>query len=68
MYLTQRNYLKELKSSDLGESESECESESESDLPKKNWPNLRISFIKIKKRKTRQNGRRRIENSRKLIY
>ena len=35
MYLTQRNYLKELKSSDLGESESECESESESDLPKK---------------------------------
>ena len=66
MYLTQRNYQKELKSSDLGE--SECESESESDLPKKNWPNLRISFIKIKKRKTRQNGRRRIENSRKLIY
>ena len=63
MYLTQRNYQKELKSSDLGE--SECESES--DLPKKNWPNLRISFIKIKKRKTRQNGRR-IENSRKLIY
>ena len=45
MYLTQRNYQKELKSSDLGE--SECESESESDLPKKNWPNLRISFIKI---------------------
>ena len=31
MYLTQRNYQKELKSSDLGE--SECESES--DLPKK---------------------------------
>ena len=56
MYLTQSNYQKEPKSSDFGESES--------DLPKKNWPNLRISFIKIKKRKTRQNGRR-IENSRK---
>ena len=64
MYLTQSNYQKEPKSSDFGE--SECESES--DLPKKNWPNLRISYIKIKKRKTRQNGRRRIENSRKLIY
>ena len=32
MYLTQRNYQKELKSSDLGESESE----NESDLPKTN--------------------------------
>ena len=62
MYLTQSNYQKEPKSSDFGESES--------DLPKKkkkNWPNLRISFVKINKRKTRQNGRRRMENSRKFI-
>ena len=34
---------------------------------KKNWPNLRISFVKINKRKTRQNGRRRMKNSRKFI-
>ena len=66
MYLTQSNYQKEPKSSDFGE--SECESES--DLPKKKkkiWPNLRISFVKINKRKTRQNGRRRMKNSRKFI-
>lgn len=34
---------------------------------KKNWPNLKISFVKIKERKTRQNGRRIMENSRKFI-